>query len=157
MARAHTKTIIDAMITALQAISPASSDSFTPSIVQRHDEDRTVEGPGWSLIVRRSGASRVREENTADWPMTVDIEIVCNVLTTSDSDVPSDEAIEEAEEDIFRAVNAMDWETLRAEFTSFSSVTNREEDAEHPFAGFTATVEVQFSVGYTDPSVITNL
>ena len=157
MARAHSTTIIDAIIAALRAIDSSGNDSFTPSIVQRHDEDRSVEGPPWSIIVRRTGEQRTRSRESSDWPITLQVEIDVNVDTGPDSALPSDESIAEASEDVFRALNAMDWVTLRAEFTSFIPTTFRDEDPEHPVAGFVAAVEIEYAVGYEDPSTITNL
>ncbi len=157
MARAHTKTVIDAMIVALRAIDGSGADSFTPSIVQRHDEERSVESPPNSIIVSRIGATRGREESGSGWSVSSFIEIECNVYSGAESDVPTDEAIEEAEEDVFRALVSVDWDTIFAEFADFKSETFREQDPEHPAAGFTATVEVQFKVAYDSPGIIIDL
>ena len=157
MSRAHTKTVIDAMIVALRAIDGSGVDSFTPSIVQRHDEERSVEGPPHSIIVRRSGSARGRESGGSGWLTSSFVEIDCNVYSGAESDVPTDEAIEGAEEDVFRAIVDMDWDTLFAEFADFKSDTFRDQDPEHPAAGFTATVEVQYKVAYDSPGTIINL
>lgn len=154
MARSVSFTVIDAIITALEAIDGSGSDSFTPSIVQRHDEDRSVEGSPASIIVRRTGTARGREDSGSGWIVDLGIEIDCNVYSGEESDVTSDELIEEAEEDVFRALVAMDWETLQANLSLFNSITFREEDPEHPVAGFTATVEVQYKVAYDSPGTI---
>ncbi len=157
MARAHTKTVIDAMIVALRAIDENGVDSFTPSSVQRHDEDLIVEGPPGSIIISRVSSNRGRDVGGHGWDITTEIEIDCNVFTSGLSAVPSDEAIEEAEEDVWRALVAVDWESLSAEFANFSALTFREEDPENPAAGFVATVEVQYTLAFDSPGTIINL
>lgn len=156
MARAHSKTVINAMITALKAIATDRGDSFTPMAVQRHDDDRTVEGPLPSILVRRAGPPRFRDAGSG-WLVTLSIFVEVAVYTGPETDTTSDEIIEEAEEDVFRALVAMDWQTLRAEFAGFTPTSFRDIDEDHPVSGFRASVDIQYKVGYDDPGVIIDM
>lgn len=156
MARSHSRTVIDAMITALGNISSMKMDSFTPISVQRHDDDRTVEGPAPAILVARSGPPRFRDDGSG-WLVTLVISVQVALYTGPETDTTSDEIIEEAEEDVFRALVAMDWQTLRAEFAGFTPTSFRDIDEDHPVSGFRANVEVQYKVGYDDPGTIINL
>lgn len=156
MARAHSKTVIDAMITALKAIDSSASDSFTPTAVQRHDDDRTVEGPTPSILVRKTGTTRFRNDGSV-FLVTLSVELQVALYTGPDTDTASDEIIEEAEEDVWRALHGMDWTTLKAEFASFTPVSFRDIDEDHPVSGFRVDVEVQYKVAYDNPATIIEL
>ena len=156
MARSHSRTVIDAIITALKAITTTGSDSFTPASVQRHDEDRAVEGPTPAILVRRLGPPRFRNDGSG-WLVTLTVDVQVALYTGPDTEDTSDEIIEEAEEDVFRALVAMDWQTLRAEFSGFTPTSFREIDEDHPVSGFRANVEIQYKVAYDDPGTIIDL
>lgn len=157
MARAHSFSVIDAVITALRAIDANGSDSFTPTIVQRHDEDRSVEAVPGAIIVRRSGTTRGREASGSGWLIDLTIEILCNVFTGEDSDSSSDQAIEEAEEDVWRSLVGVDWDTVQAELSNFNALSFRDEDPLNPLVGFVATVEIGYKVAYDSPGTVINL
>ena len=156
MARAHSKTVIDAIITALKAITTDRSDSFTPISVQRHDDDRANEGPVPTILVRRTGTPKNRDAGSG-WLVTLGVELQVALYTGPETDTTSDEIIEEAEEDVFRALVAMDWQTLRAEFAGFTPTSFRDIDEEHPVSGFLANVGVEYKVAYDDPGTIIDM
>ena len=153
MARSHSRTVIDAIITALNAIATGSGDSFTPASVTRHDEDSSVEGPAKSILVRRTGTPRFRDEGSG-WLVTLSVDIQVILYTGPSVPDASDEVIEEAEEDVWRSIRAMDWQTLNAEFRTFTPTTFRDIDDEHPVSGFIASVDVEYKVAFNDPSTI---
>lgn len=157
MSRAHSRTIIDKVITALRAIHTDSGDSFVPSIVQRHDEDRSVEAAPYSILVRKVSNPRVRNDGSL-WVTNLGLEILCNVYSGEELLSASDELIEEAEEDVFRALAyVVDWDTLNAELRSFVPETFREEHADIAIAGFMATIDVEYRVAYDNPNTILTL
>jgi hypothetical protein len=153
MARSHSRTVIDAMITALRAIATTSGDSFTPAVVQRRDDDRSVEGAAESILVWVQAMSR-RLDGASIW--LVDLSVVIRVVlftgpSTADA---SDEIIEEAAEDVWRALNAMDLSALPAHLESFTSTSFQELDDEHPVAGFDAVVEVRYEIDFNNPDTV---
>lgn len=153
MARAHSRSVIDAMIAALDGIHTDNGDSFTPTIVQRWDADRSIEGTLPAIGVRRLSNPRDRDQGSG-WLNTLSVEIQVGLYTGEEVENAGDEVIEEAEEDVWRALRAMDWDNLRAEFRGFQATTLRDIDEDHPVEGFRAVVTVEWKIAYDDPDVV---
>lgn len=150
--RSHSRAVIDAMVAALESIHTDDGDSFSPTVVQRWDADRAVEGPAPVIGIRRLSNPRERDQGSG-WLNTLTVEVQVILETGEHISSAGDEVIEEAEEDVWRALRAMDWDTLRAEFRSFQATSLRDIDEEHPVDGFRAVVTVEWKIAWDDPDV----
>lgn len=155
--RSPLRRLLDAMIAEFKKIHTDRGDSFTPVSVQRMDRNRASEGQSPSILISTLTDEKSRGEDSdtsSPWIRTATVLVRVYLLTAGDLESASDEQIDEAQEDIFRAMLNLDWETLQMDFMSMSAEDFTEiEEEPGTRDGFMATITVDHKTAYDNPDV----
>jgi hypothetical protein len=146
----HAETILDAIVTALDAIRDDTGASFAPVLVARWDRYTAETGPLPSILVKRRRIVRDREEQGGGWRCDLEVDVWISIAAETDGSVPTDKAETLAAGDVEQAINGMDWQTLEANLARIESRSLWEEDEQEPNDGAIVSLVVQYKLAYED-------
>jgi hypothetical protein len=144
----HAETILDAIVTALDAIRDDPDATFAPVIVQRWDRYTSETGPLPSILVKRRRIVRDREEQGGGWRCDLEVDCWVSISAVTDGSVPTDKAETLAAGDVEKALNDMDWQSLQANLARLESRSQWEEDDQEPNDGAIVSLVVQYKLAY---------
>ena len=150
MADPYSKTIADAIVSALDDIGDDSDDNTTTLYAARFSPYKTDENKRPSHVVRivRKGKSILADRWVTVLTIDIDSRIPVNAISSPDS---ADEQLDSAMHDVHRALSTVG-DSLPCHFTDIDSVANYVDDPEDPVMGFVTTTTWRYELQKTDHS-----
>lgn len=142
----HSETIIAAILAQLQEINGGNGYYTTPARVQRYDrtEEERMERP-WITLIKVSEGKVLRGNA---WDCTLVLAIEGAISDEEDETEDTDFLVACLQDDIERALAAVDWEEIRAKLEQIDASNVIDMDPNDPEDGPRVTVRINYAHDY---------
>lgn len=139
------ETIIAAVLLKLQAISGGEGYYSAPARIQRYDRADEARNERPWITLRKVGEGKILRGNSWDVTLTLDIEAAISAEEDSIDGVDTDVLVGQLQDDIERAIMAVDWEAIRAKIEQIDITNILDEDANDPEDGLRARLRINYA------------
>lgn len=139
----HVELIITAVFEALEGISVEAGYYSTPTNVQRYDR-LDIGRSGGSILLSKANETKALIGNIWQCELNLEIEATIQAQEDVEFDTPTDRLLGLKQDDIEKALMAVDWTALKAVYDRIEVTGFASEDPNEPDDGILARIHIHY-------------